>query len=260
MIKKAVVVLGIVVAVLALLSVAAVVLAEPLGWAQDPPEGSVAAPEWEPISWSSTVPKKMNYQGILRDDAGNPIDGTHDLTFSIYTRGFIPFPWPGRWKWSEVYSETQTIQVDNGLFNVVIGAVNDLDPGDFGGLWGLGGRKQLRVSVDGGTALSPYLELVTVPYAFRAEYVDRFPRQHYTSGWKVYNSGSGGSNKLTHGLGGDVDNYIVELLCRGTGMDTSIYQCDDDIHTRWWGLGDASIWVTNYAGNREYRVRIWRID
>jgi hypothetical protein len=202
------------------------------------------------------LPREMNYQGILRDGDENLIDGPHDLTFTIYKWYLLPVPG----QWAAVYSEThEGVQINDGLFNVTIGSEEPLDPGDFGGWWFLGGSLELGVSVDGGDELSPRADLLPVPYAFRAEYVNRFPAPHYDSGWEDLGTRVDPIQVgFTHNLGGSPDDYVVDLECKGS-MGT--HQCHDD-HAYWHDLTDTEItvWATNSSIIEQIRVRIWRID
>src|SRR5512136_3098407 len=65
------------------------------------------------------APLYFNYQGLLLDSAGSPVaDGDYELTFSIYdvaTGG------------TALWSETQTVTVTSGLFNVQLGLTTALD-------------------------------------------------------------------------------------------------------------------------------------
>lgn len=205
------------------------------------------------------LPRQMNYQGILTDETGNPVHGSQDLTLTIYRRG-IGFPAP----WYAVYSETQTVEVNHGLFNVVIGASTPLDPGVFEGLYrlmGLGwGQLELGVTVDGGPELMPRTKLLPVPYAFRAEYVNRFPRPHYDSGWEDLGFRVDPIQVvLQHKLLGDPDDYVVDLQC-GHAIDGT-RQCFEK-EAYWHSLTDETmtVWVTNDWNLERIRVRIWRVD
>ena len=66
-----------------------------------------------------SFPSLVNYQGMLTDLEGNPLTGMYDLTFAIYndtTEGTL--------KWKETQ---EGVQVQNGLFNVVLGKVSALN-------------------------------------------------------------------------------------------------------------------------------------
>jgi hypothetical protein len=59
------------------------------------------------------VPAKINYQGLLTDPNGAPTTGTVSMIFSIYTAATGGSP---------LYTETQSVAVTNGVFNVALGA------------------------------------------------------------------------------------------------------------------------------------------
>ena len=65
----------------------------------------------------AAIPHKINYQGYLTSSVGTPITASLSMVFKLYTvsSGGV-----------ELYSETQTVPVTNGLFNVTIGAVTAL--------------------------------------------------------------------------------------------------------------------------------------
>jgi hypothetical protein len=102
------------------------------------------------------IPKLINYQGMLTDDEGIPIDGTHTLTFRIYddTTG------AGTLQWSETQGG---VQVDHGLFNVVLGKSATLNSAFDESYW-------LEVEVDG--EVMPRIRMTSVPYAYRATRAD----------------------------------------------------------------------------------------
>lgn len=98
----------------------------------------------------SVIPSKMSYQGVLTDNNGNPQNGTFTMTFGLYTT-----PTGG----SPLWSETQnTVQVNNGIFNVLLGSVNPINLA-FDVTYYLG------VSVQG-TNLLPRVELASSGYSF----------------------------------------------------------------------------------------------
>jgi hypothetical protein len=113
-----------------LLTTSGVIASPPMG-AGDPP-----------------VESKINYQGQLTDDTGNPLDGTYDMQFLFYDSAVSG---------SQVGSTIteNDVAVTNGLFNVKL----DVNQADFDGqgLW-------LEMIVEGET-LSPRQEILPVPYA-----------------------------------------------------------------------------------------------
>ena len=69
---------------------------------------------------ATAAPRLINYQGILHDDMGDPLNGTFDLTFLI-----SPDTLPGTdSSWSETHPD---VQVTEGLFNVILGGIEPID-------------------------------------------------------------------------------------------------------------------------------------
>jgi hypothetical protein len=64
---------------------------------------------------TADVPRLINYQGILTDSGGQPVDGSHDLTFKIYPDSGAATPA----LWTEQHLG---VDVDDGLFNVILGS------------------------------------------------------------------------------------------------------------------------------------------
>jgi hypothetical protein len=107
---------------------------------------------------SAGVPQKINCQGRLTDSVtGQPEVGTHNVIFRIYDD-----PASGALLWSE----SQMVQTDSvGVFSAIMGSVTPIDVALIGPVW-------LEVEV-GGQVLLPRRELVSVPFAFRAEVAER---------------------------------------------------------------------------------------
>jgi hypothetical protein len=102
------------------------------------------------------VPRIISFQGVLADAQGNLVpDGNQQLTLKLYdaaTNGNV------------LFTESQTVPVVKGLFNVIIGSVTPLPQSlSFDRAYFLG------VSVNGGQELTPRTALTSVPYALRAE-------------------------------------------------------------------------------------------
>ena len=103
------------------------------------------------------IPKMINYQGMLTDDSGNPLNGTPDITFRIYND-----PTGGTQKWTETHPG---VSVTNGLFNVILGSVNPIDTLSFSqDYW-------LEIQVDNDT-MPERLRFTSVGYAYRALVAD----------------------------------------------------------------------------------------
>jgi len=97
------------------------------------------------------VPSYLNYQGLLRDSAGNVVTGSKDMTFKIYsslTGG------------SALWTMTSAgVSVSNGLYTVKLGPLTSTDLGS--------GSRWLEVMV-GTETLTPRLEILSVAYAITA--------------------------------------------------------------------------------------------
>ncbi|MFP4458965.1 MAG: hypothetical protein ACLFSQ_05195 [Candidatus Zixiibacteriota bacterium] len=109
------------------------------------------------ITTAFSVPGQMFFQGNLLDDVGDPYTGTHSVTFDIYdaeTGGTL------------LWSETQDITFNNGLFIVLLGSSipipNEIFDGEI---------NYIRMSVDGEVLDTP-TPFLTVPYSFRAAFAD----------------------------------------------------------------------------------------
>ena len=66
------------------------------------------------------VPRQINYQGYLTNPGGAPVNATVAMEFNLYDAPIGAAP--------ALYSETQTVTVSNGTFNVLIGSVTALPP------------------------------------------------------------------------------------------------------------------------------------
>ncbi|HUS57683.1 MAG TPA: formylglycine-generating enzyme family protein [Planctomycetota bacterium] len=106
------------------------------------------------------VPTLINYQGRLTDADGKPINGMRQMTFEFYDAATGGNQLPA----SDPFSETQTVTVTDGVFNVLIGSATE------GGVPTSvfdGAEIYLSVKVEG-EPLSPSQRIASVPYAFRA--------------------------------------------------------------------------------------------
>jgi hypothetical protein len=103
---------------------------------------------------SAVVPQKINYQGYLTTPppASVPINGTVSMTINLYNVAVAGAP---------LYTETQTVTVNNGLFDVVIGEVTPITL-PFTAQYFLG----ITVAPNG--ELTPRQPLLSAPYALNA--------------------------------------------------------------------------------------------
>lgn len=110
-------------------------------------------------AFAQELPRLINYQGKLTDPAGVAVDAPVDITFRIYD-----VETGGTALWTEAHTGASRITVTNGLFDVQLGGITDLDLPFDDEYW-----IELQV---GAEVLTPREKLATVPYAFRAIYAD----------------------------------------------------------------------------------------
>jgi len=100
-------------------------------------------------SSAQDIPQQVCYQGKLLQ-GGEPVTGTRSMTFTLVGTG-----------WSETHS---SVDVTTGLYTVHLGSITPIPVSVFGS----NSNMTLQVSV-AGTTLTPDTELLSVPYAFKAE-------------------------------------------------------------------------------------------
>ncbi|MDD5718067.1 MAG: hypothetical protein PHQ53_00085 [Candidatus Krumholzibacteria bacterium] len=108
---------------------------------------------------TAEIPHLINYQGILTNADGVPIDGTHDLTFSIYENSTTETA-----LWTEVHT---AVSVADGLFNVILGGVSSFPEDLYEGA-----ERWMGITVDTDEEISPRMRLTSVPWALRAAVAD----------------------------------------------------------------------------------------
>ncbi len=133
------------------------------------------------IAISSTVfaqaPDSLSFQGFLTDDMGNPIDSTGlSITFNLY-KGT-----------TSIWMETQSVDVDSGVFNVYLGAVTAMDTVAFNQAIDLG----IKVGAD--PEMSPRTPLAAAAYAKALPGLYTFYREDAQH--KSYNVVGGGANNV----------------------------------------------------------------
>ena len=102
------------------------------------------------------VPHMLNYQGFLTDIAGQPIDTTQPMVFKLYTAASGG---------TLLYTETQTVAVNSGIFSVVLGAVASLN-------LAFDVPYYLGVSVGVDPEMTPRQLVTASPYALRSANAD----------------------------------------------------------------------------------------
>ncbi len=108
---------------------------------------------------SAQVPSLVGFQGFLTDLDGNAVDAPEGLTVGV---AMYHEASGGDSFWSDEY---ESVVVRAGSFSLLLGAGNNALPGD----QFTGGTKYLALSVNGSPELEPRLQIISVPYAMRAD-------------------------------------------------------------------------------------------
>ena len=142
---------------------------------------------------AQTIPQQITYQGKLVQD-GVPFSGSTTMIFELVNPTTNAIAW----------TETQTINVQDGLYSVVLGVQMPFTPDFFSQNPSLG----LRVSVNG-NPLTPITVLRAVPYAHAAGSVadNSITSVKITNGTiQTIDIASGGQNKI---LATDANGLVV---------------------------------------------------
>jgi len=110
-----------------------------------------------PFAGHANVPQEINYQGYLTDLDGNPVpDDDYNISFAIYS---------ALSGGSSLWSESQTVTVTDGIYNVLLGQ-NPFPPDLFDGDLYLG------ITVEADTEMTPRQKITSTAFAMKAEKAD----------------------------------------------------------------------------------------
>lgn len=109
-----------------------------------------------PSPGAAAVPQKMNFQGRLTDISGVSITGSESILFSI---------WDAVTSGNSLWSETQTVQISSGIYNVSLGDVAAISSTVFSAA-----DRWIEVKVGSDSPMTPRIKLQTVPYAHIASH------------------------------------------------------------------------------------------
>ena len=142
------------------------------------------------VTAMAQVPKTMSYQGVLTQSNGSAVtDGSYSMTFRIYSVTLIVTPPPIHIEiiTDTLWTETQNVAVNKGVFNVILGSLTPINlPFDK--------QYSLGITVGSGTELTPRVQLTSSPYSVRAEYAD-------TASYVTGGGGGGAITGVTAGTG-----------------------------------------------------------
>jgi len=117
---------------------------------------SLAAPLRAPAATSTST---ISYQGRLADSSGNPLTGKYNLEFRIYD-----VPTGGTPLWTEMWTGGNAVDVSDGLFNVMLGSINNTLAS------AIAGQDELYLGIAVGTdsEMEPHVQLGSVPFSMQA--------------------------------------------------------------------------------------------
>ena len=117
---------------------------------------SLAAPSRAP---SATSTSTVSYQGRLADSGGLPITGKQNMEFRLYDAptGGVPL-------WTEMWTGGNAVDVSDGLFNVMLGSMDNTLASAIQGYDEL----YLGITVGTDSEMSPRVQLGSVPFSMQA--------------------------------------------------------------------------------------------
>jgi hypothetical protein len=108
---------------------------------------------------TSTSTNTISYQGRLADTNGNPLTGVYNMEFRIYSH-----PTAGEPLWTEYWTGGNSVQISDGLFNVMLGSINASLISAIQG----NNELYLGITVGSDTEMTPRIQLGSVPFAMQA--------------------------------------------------------------------------------------------
>jgi len=109
------------------------------------------------VAANADVPELMSFQGMLSDADGVPLTGMYSVQFSVYT---------SQTNGTQLWTETQSIDVNEGFFDALLGSVNPVTCDIFSeGTT----TRYLGIKVGSDDEMTPRQRIGTVAYAFAAQ-------------------------------------------------------------------------------------------
>ncbi len=195
-----------------------------------------------PLLTTADVPQLINYQGRLTDSEGTPMSGSFAIIFKICNDSLGSLC-----AWTETHN---AVEVNEGLFQVVLGGTTPIEPDLFSG-------EERWLGLHVGAEDLPYSRLLSVPYAHHAAQADTAAFASFSaggSGWvddgaavclETSSDWVGvGTASPTHRMHitGNESNPLLYIEKTGSGRGLKVRT-----------VSACAIWVEN-AGNHGLRV------
>ena len=110
---------------------------------------------WLAASVQGELPGLINYQGKLTDELGNPLNWEGEMIFALYTEAAGG---------GAFWSESQYVQITDGIFNILLGSVTPLEADCFT----VHPESYLGVKVGNNPEMAPRQRIAAVAYALKS--------------------------------------------------------------------------------------------
>ncbi len=138
----------------------------------------------------AATPQLINYQALLKDSGGDPLNATVNVTFKIWdipSGGTIPV-------WTETHSG---MLITDGKLSVLLGSLTALNDAHFADT-----ALYMGITIGTDPEISPRSRLASVPYSFRIETIDGASGGNLSGGVQI-SEGSTPASLVVTGSGGD---------------------------------------------------------
>jgi hypothetical protein len=181
---------------------------------------------------AQSLPSGFNYQGRITLIDGTPVEGQTPMTFRLYDvdQGGVA-----------AWEESQTVEVDAGVFSVLLGAVNPLSVDFAVQLW-------LDVEVDG-DPMGTRIPLVPVPYAhhaINAELLDGVVVQELEESYEIETAISG--HEADHHVG--PLPFVARVVIVDASSDLNVhreYYSGSDVATKTYSIDADDLTGAEYV-------------
>ena len=161
----------------------------------------VALPD-NSLKSSLSSPEVLSYQGSLVDSEGSPVSGTVDIVFRLYNSPTDPTA-----LWAESYSGLNAVEVENGLFDVLLGSLTPIPASAWNET-----ELYLGIQVGSDSEMSPREAINLLPPQITSNSLDASVLKNQTMGIEPFHS-----YKFQFS-----DSKIIEFFNRGTGIHTNL--------------------------------------